>query len=184
MKVKGNQIKARIILIKNEYGEKVFEKILNSLPEEDQEIFRGIILSGSWFTFEATNRLDKAIIKTTGVKKNDLYFKLGRSIAKETLNGVHRNFMVPLEPLAFIKKVNLIYRFYYDSGHREWEPETSNSVYISTLDANTYSEGNCLTNVGYFTEGLEMCGAKNVKFVKKKCREKGDKHCRHHVSWT
>ncbi len=184
MKVKGNQIKSRITLIKNEYSDDVLEKVLNSLSEEDQKVFRGIITNTTWFTFEAANRFDEAIIKVLGGNKDELYMKLGRASAKETLNGIHRVFLEPREPLAFIKKVNHIYRFYYNVGYREWESETATSGFINTMDAEMYSEGDCLTNVGYFTEGLEMCGAKNIKFVREKCREQGDKICQHHVSWT
>ena len=184
MKVKGNQIKSRITLIKNEYGDDVLEKVLSSLSDDDQKVFRGIITNTTWCTFEAANRFDETIIKVLGGNKKELYIKLGRATAKETLNNVHRKFLEPREPLAFIKKVNHIYRFYYNAGYREWEPETLTSGWINTIDAETYSEGDCLTNVGYFTLGLEMCGAKNIEFINEKCREGGGPICRHHVSWT
>ena len=41
-----------------------------------------------------------------------------------------------------------------------------------------------MTVVGWYKQGLEMCGAKNPKVVDTACRGNGAAVCRYEVSWS
>ncbi len=182
--VKGNQIKARMSLVRDKYGEDALEQVLASLSEEDQTVMRGTISSIGWYDFWMYARFDQAIIDILEQSKSSLFEELGRASAEENLNGVHSKFIDPPDPLSFMQKTKIIYSFYYDTGYREWEETSPTSGFMVTHDAETYSAADCLTVVGYFKKGLEMCGAKDVEIVEEECRAKDGSVCRYRVSWN
>ncbi len=183
-KVKGNQMRSRLSMVREKHGEQALEKVIAAMPPDDQVVLRGIITNSSWYDFGLATRLDDTIIDTLEGGNITVFEELGRSSAKENLRGVHKNFIDPPEPLAFLQKVPLIYSFHYDSGRRDWEPTGAMSGFMITRDAQTFSVGDCMTNIGYFKQGLEMCGAKNVGIVEEECRAKSGSVCRFRVSWS
>jgi hypothetical protein len=82
-----------------------------------------------------------------------------------------------------MRKADMIYKFYYDTGRREYEETGKNSGVLTTYDAETYSAPDCLTVIGWYKEALKMCGARNVKVVEEECRARGGSCCRYCFSW-
>jgi len=184
VKVKGNIIKARLSFIKENYSAEALDRVLSSLSAEDQKLLRGIITSTVWIPFEVGKRLDAAIVKVLGDGKTEIFEELGRTSARFNLGSVHRSFLEPGKPLAFMEKAAAIYQFYYDVGRRTWEQTGPTSGILTTYDAETFSAFDCLTVIGWYKEALAMCGAKQISFVEELCRAKGDKVCRYRVSWS
>lgn len=183
MKVKGNIIKARVAFVREHFGEDGWNKVLQALPDEDRRIVGGIITNVGWYPFKVAEKLDNTIVSTLAHGKNEVFEDIGRASAKENLTGVHKDFVESRDPQTFLKQTPLIYRFYYDTGRRTYEPTGPNSGVIITYDAETYSTIDCLTVIGWYKEALEMCGAHNVTIQEENCRARGDNECRYRVSW-
>ena len=54
---------------------------------------------------------------------------------------------------------------------------------MTTIDAETFSEVDCLTVIGWYKEALKMCGAKAVFMIETRCRARGDDVCQYRVNW-
>ncbi len=184
MKVKGNILKARAAFVTDEFGEEAWARVLAALPEEDRRILGTTIANVAWYPFETGKHLDAAIVEVLGRGNTGVFEKIGRASARENLGGVHSQFLQPGDPQAFMKKASMIYRFYYDVGHRTWEPTGPTSGVLTTYDAETYSSADCATVVGWYKEALGMCGAKQASVVEETCRARGGDHCRYRVSWS
>ena len=78
----------------------------------------------------------------------------------------------------------MIYKFYYDTGYREYEETGPNSGIMTTYEAETFSAVDCLTVIGWYKEGIKYCGAKSVTVVEEECRAKGGKCCRYRFEWS
>ncbi|MCG6963175.1 MAG: TIGR02265 family protein [Acidobacteria bacterium] len=184
MKVKGNIIKARQVFVEERYGEKAWKDVLATLPADDQKLFGGMILNITWFDLKAAMRLDESIVRVLGRGDNRVFEEMGRASARENLGGVHNNLVTPGDPQAFMKKAQLIYSFYYDVGHRTYEPTGLNSGTMTTHGAETFSATDCSTVVGWYKEALGMCGATGVQIKEVKCRARGDSVCQYEVEWS
>lgn len=88
------------------------------------------------------------------------------------------------DPQAFMKKAEVIYRFYYDVGHREYEQTGENEGTLTTYDAETFSGVDCATVIGWYKEALAMCGANNPRVEEVHCRARGDDVCEYRVRWS
>lgn len=184
IKVKGAAILARRIFVKEQYGENAWSKILSALPDEDRETLEGTILASAWHPFELNDRLDSIIVKTLGEGSKEIFEKIGQTSAQQNLSGPHRAFAARRDPAWFLSATDRIYGFYYDTGHRTYEATGPNSGVITTFDAETFSETDCLTVIGWYKEALRMCGATDVEMVEEACRSRGDSVCRYRISWT
>ncbi len=184
MKIKGNIIAARREFVKEHFGDAGWEQVLAALPPQDQQTLRGTILSTQWFPFETGSLLDKAIVSVLGHGDTRVFEDLGRQSAVKSLSQMHKTFLTPGDPQAFMRKAGTIYRHYYDTGRRESRETGPRSGVLTTLDAETFSAPDCLTVIGWYKEALRQCGAKEVTVVEEECRAQGGSCCRYRLTWT
>jgi uncharacterized protein (TIGR02265 family) len=183
VKIKGGIIVSRREFVQEHFGEDAWDKVQAALPEDDQRALAGSILATAWFPFELGDRLDKAIVDVMGGGDQKVFEQLGVKSAQRSLAQSHKSFLTPGDPQSFMKKSPAIYRFYYDTGRREYRETGPTSGVMTTYDAETFSAPDCLTVIGWYKEALRQCGAKDVTVVEEECRARGDACCRYTISW-
>ena len=183
MKVKGNILKARVGFVKDRFGEAGWQKVVACLPEGDRKVLKSVT-NVAWYDFDLGARLDKAIVSALAGGDRRVFEEMGRASARENLTTVHGSFLQPRDPQKFMAKAPLIYNFYYDTGHRTWQPTGPTSGVLTTFDSETFSTADCATVVGWHKEALAMLGARNIEIVEEACRARGDDVCRYKVSWS
>lgn len=183
MKIKGFILMSRKEFVIEHFGAEGWTKVLNALPGSDQEVFKETLLTSHWYEFEIGRRLDEAIVSVLGSGANKVFEDIGAQSARRNLGGIHSAFIEGKDPVSFMKKTSMIYKFYYDKGHREYEEKAPGHGVMTTYDAETFSVPDCLTVVGWYKEALKMCGAKNVTIKEETCRALGGEHCRYVVKY-
>lgn len=183
--VKGSVLRSRLALVEELAPGDGRGRVLARLPAADREALSSPLAS-SWYPFELGRRLDEAIVQELGGGRAGFFEKLGEASAEKNLgaDGVHRRFLVPGDPHAFLAKAPLIYSYYYDSGRRDYEATGEREAVLTTRDAETFSAPDCLTVVGWYRRALEMCGAKEPRVVEEECRAKGGDVCRYRLTWS
>ena len=184
MNIKGTVLLARRAFVQRHFGPDTWEKVLATLPPEDQATLRKLILNVAWFPFKLGERLDAAIVRVLAKGDEKVFEQIGRNSADENLTGAQRSFLVPGDIHAFLRQTPEIYRFYYDAGHRTYEKTGPTSAVLTTGDADTFSRVDCLTIIGWHKRALEMCGARDIKMTEEACRSRGDAHCRYRLEWS
>ena len=183
MKIKGFILHSRKEFVIENFGVEAWEKVVQQLPEEDQQVYKGFILTSNWYDFEIGKRLDEAIVQILGKGSAKEFEDIGKKSAQRHLTGIHASFIEEGNPQAFLKKADTIYEYYYDTGYREYEQSGPNSGILTTYDAETFSIPDCLTVIGWYKEALKMCGAKKVTITESACRAGGDDFCQYIVEW-
>jgi hypothetical protein len=181
--VKGAVILARRAFVREEFGEDAWKRLLETLSESDREHLDGFILTASWYPFDLNQRLDAAIVEQLGAGDIAIFESIGSWSAKKNLAGPHKTFLTPGSPHRFMEMTDRIYDFYYDTGERKFEPSDETSGVMTTYGAETFSETDCLTVIGWYREALKMCGASEVTIEEDSCRAHGDEFCRYQISW-
>ena len=181
-KVKGSVLKSRLAFIERQFGPEGYDRVMESLDEEDQKALSGLV-PVAWLDFEIGKRLDDAIVRVLGGGRSEVFERLGEASADANLTTVHAAFVAAGDPQAFLAKAPQIYRMYYQTGRREYEATGEREGVLTTYDAETFSKADCLTVNGWYKRALEMCGAKNPRIVEDKCRARGDEVCKYRVSW-
>lgn len=183
MRIKGVVLRARMDFVKEHFGDDAWTRVLEVLPAEDGAALQDLLLTARWYPFTLGERLDRAIVDTLGGGSNRIFEEIGAKSAQRNLSREHKSFLAPGDPQAFMKKSDLIYKFYYDRGYREYEETGPTSGVLTTYEAETHSVPDCLTVVGWYKEALRMCGAKEVRAFEEECRAKGGSYCRYRFEW-
>jgi len=181
--IKGAVLKSRMQFVKDRFGEAGLQQVRASLPAEDQQALSSV-LTVRWYPFEMGKRLDDAIVAVCGKGDSSLFKQLGASSADKNLRTLHKSFLSPGNPHAFLAKARTIYALYYETGHREYERTGEARGVLTTHDAETFSVHDCQTVIGWYERALEMCGASGVRIVEEQCRATGGATCRYLVSWN
>ena len=181
-KVKGSILKSRLAFVDKQFGPEGLDRVMENLDPEDQKALRGLV-PVAWLDFEIGRRLDDAIVRVLGGGRPEVFERLGAASADANLQTVHAAFIAPGDPQAFLAKAPQIYRMYYQTGRREYEPTGEMEGVLTTYEAETFSKADCLTVIGWYKRALELCGAKNPRIVEDSCRARGDEVCRYRVNW-
>lgn len=181
--VKGSVLKSRLAFIEQVAGKDGVERVLATLPADDRRALRDLV-AVQWCPFELGQRLDDAIVNVLAHGNRQYFERLGAASAEGNLATVHRAFITPGDPHAFLAKAPQIYRLYYDTGRREYQKTGDRSATLTTFEAETFSTPDCLTVIGWHKKALELCGAKGVEIVEDECRARGGKACRYRISWA
>jgi uncharacterized protein (TIGR02265 family) len=180
--IKGAVLKSRIAFVQERFGDAGIRQVRASLSAADQGALKGILTVG-WYPFELGKRLDDAIVAVCGNGDPALFKQLGASSADKNLSTLHKAFLTPGNPHAFLGRARTIYALYYETGHREYERTGDRSGVLTTYDADTFSSHDCQTVIGWYERALEMCGARDVRIEEEECRAAGGATCRYNVSW-
>lgn len=181
--VKGSVLKSRLAFVEQHAGKDGVERVIATLSVEDRAALRNLVAI-QWCPFDLGKRLDDAIVQVLGHGKPQFFERLGAASAETNLATVHKAFLTPGHPAAFLAKAPQIYRLYYDTGRREFVSTGAKEAVLTTHDAETFSAPDCLTVVGWYRKALEMCGATNIRIVEEECRARGGAVCRYRISWA
>jgi uncharacterized protein (TIGR02265 family) len=183
--IKGSVLRTRLALVEDLAAADGTKRVLARLTAGERDVLSSLLAS-AWYPFELGQRLDEAIVQELGGGRADFFEKLGEASADKNLGagGVHRSFLVPGDPQAFLAKTPLIYSYYYNEGRRDYEKTGEKEGVLTTRAAETFSAPDCLTIVGWYRRALEMCGAGAPRVVEEECRAKGGAVCRYRLRWS
>jgi hypothetical protein len=185
MKIKGNVLIARRVFVEKHFGADSWGRVVRGLPEDVRVLVQhDSIRKDDWYPFQFGEKLDRAIVQELGMGDTRIFEGIGAASAKENLNGAHQVLLRQGDPDAFLTQTPVIYKLYYDTGHRTFERTGPQSARLITRDADTFSAIDCLTVIGWHKEALRMCGAKEVRMTETECRALAGRWCQYEISWS
>lgn len=182
-RVKGFVLASRKALVVERFGEAAWARILAELPAESRGVLSGLILPVSWHPIRICHALDEAIIRTLGGSSEAAFKSIGRKSADDNLTRFQAGLLKGKGPAEFLSQAPMIYRMYYESGARRWEPAGDRAGVLVTTGAEGVTYGDCLTVVGWHERALELTGARNPRVTHPVCAARGGTECRYEIRW-
>ena len=183
-RIKGSVLITRINLLMKQGGTGRLQQVLQRLPPADRKVLEGVIMPIGWYPLELNLRLDMAIAEALSPRDRDKAFvEMGRASAEENLNGPHHVFIRKGDPHFLLSHAPEIYRLYYAVGHRSYEKTGPRGGVLRTVGAESVTEADCLTIIGWYERAIEMSGGRDVRIQHPKCRARGNGHCEYHCAW-
>jgi len=180
-RVKGGALQSRLAFVRERGGDAAVQRVLARLPEDDRKTIAQV-LTGAWYPFALNARIDEAIAAEFAMGER-IFYLMGEKSAMHNLQGAHRVFVAEKDPHGLLKRSAQIHQTYYDTGRREYEKTGDKKAVLRTYDCATFSKHDCMTNLGWHTKALEMCGGKNVHVTETKCRASGADVCEYVCEW-
>ncbi|HYO69167.1 MAG TPA: TIGR02265 family protein [Archangium sp.] len=184
-RIKGSVLITRLNLLMKQGGTGRFQQVLQRLPPADRKVLEGVIMPIGWYPLALNLRLDAAIADALSPRdRNKAFVEMGRASAEDNLNGPHHVFIRKGDPHFLLSHSPEIYRLYYAVGSRAYEKTGPRSAVLRTVGAESVTEADCLTIIGWYERAIEMSGGREVRVEQKKCRARGNGHCEYHCSWV
>ncbi|ATB37081.1 hypothetical protein CYFUS_002502 [Cystobacter fuscus] len=183
-RIKGSVLISRLNLLARQPGTKRLE-VLQRLPLADRKVLDGVILPIGWYPMELNLRLDAAIAAVLSPRdRTKAFVDMGRASAEENLKGPHHVFLRQGDPHFLLSHAQEIYRLYYAVGLRSYERTGPNSGALRTLGAESVTEADCLTIIGWYQRAIELSGGSDVRVDHTKCRARGNDCCEYLCAWA
>ncbi|MDP3937015.1 MAG: 4-vinyl reductase, partial [Deltaproteobacteria bacterium] len=183
--IKGLVLKSRLDYVKQFYGEKGLQLLIESLPPEGQDTIRDGVLVSTWYPLDKAIEILVAIDEIFGKGDFELMRKIGGFTARVALaGGVQQSFVRQNDPGFVLKMAPIIFQQYYDSGRIEIESKGEESAVARVFDFALPHRVICSGLLGWIEEAIEIWGGTQVKVSETKCCCKGDPHCEFVVCWV
>jgi predicted hydrocarbon binding protein len=183
--VKGVQVRAAYLFMKERYGDVRVEAALRALDQEDRVLMPNLLLDSNWYphtAWRAIRRISRAVDPTAG---KDLTVDMGKYMAEYSFKGVYRS-LLSADPAKQVENFQWIHDFFYRNVCRiEANVVDKNSAVVAYY----YEKGakitgaTCLILMGFWTRTLELSGGKQVKAAHPKCMGKGAGACEYRFDW-
>lgn len=182
--VKGSVLRSRVDFVEKKFGREQLDQVLGSFSKKDRYTLERGLLPAQWYPFALGERLEKAILQVLGEEGRSIFMELGRRSATYNLAGVHQVFVRAGDPHHLLSRAPAIYQLYYDTGSRTYEKTGENSCRLITSNSEAFSDGDCLTVMGWHERAVEMCAGRDVSIQHPRCRARGDAVCEYLISWN
>ncbi len=184
-RIKGSVLIARLNLLKKQGGPARVEEVLRRLPAEDRKVLEGVLMPIGWYALELNLRLDAAIAEALSPRdRTKAFIDMGRASAEDNLNGPHHVFIRKGDPHFLLSHAPEIYRLYYAVGSRSYDKTGPRTGVLRTVGAESVTEADCLTIVGWYQRAIELSGGRDVRITHTKCRARGHGACEYACTWT
>ena len=183
-RIKGSVLIARLNLLTKQGGAGRVQEVLQRLTPADRKVLEGVIMPIGWYPLELNLRLDAAIAEALSPRdRSKAFIEMGRASAEDNLNGPHHVFIRKGDPHFLLSHAPEIYRLYYAVGSRAYEKTGPRSGVLRTVGAESVTETDCLTIVGWYQRAIELSGGSHVRIEHTRCRARGAALCEYVCSW-
>ncbi len=184
MEIKGTAVVAIRDFVKLNHKE-MYDKWLDSLPEESSDIYKNVIDSSKWYPLKAGG-------VTPTKKAVDLFFngdnekgswEMGRFSAEKALTGIYKIFVKASSPGYIVARASRIFATYYQPCKMEAKKSTDKST---LLEISNMTESDAVIEYrirGWIEKALEISGAKNCTFKTTSSITKGDELTQFDIRW-
>jgi hypothetical protein len=157
MKTKAYSIRAIQEFVKTRFGQKGYQKWVESLPQQSQEIYQGF-LGNAWYPEEWAKEVPMTKICELfydGDKRGAR--DVGRNAARYVFNGAYRSFLKTGSPEFTLSVAKILWKEFFDAGTFEIIRLGNNAAKIRVSDLPerypVWEEGVAGTIEGAFDEG-------------------------------
>jgi len=133
-RVRGRLITPGRAYVKEQFGEKGWQRVLDRLAPADRQIVDGLIPSESFYAVDLYNRFYDAILTEFSCEQNNMGFLLGRHNAQMNVPLFHRMLMRFGSPHAVFGRAAALWKEYFDDGRMEVIERGDNYVRILLYD--------------------------------------------------
>ena len=184
MKVKGSALATIPEFIREQFGEESFSGWLEILTPEAREVYEEPILNLRWFD------VPTVLIEPMETLCERFYagdprgaWDAGRFSADKALRGIYRMMVKIGSPSWLIERTSRIMGMFYDEGQVDVIEENKKSGTSRLKGVSIVSPMIELRVGGFMERGLEISGAKNLRFDMPSSMTRGDPHTDYHFAW-
>ena len=148
--------------IQKEYGDQLWEQVLNSLPEEASTIWKSTLFTLSTYPFTAFKTMIDTLSKELGAPEDAEIAKMYEYIADHSLNNLYKMFFKVTSPSFVIGNYPKLWNRFFDSGKVEVPLVEKSHARLKFVLPEIFLDWLPAACLGYSTKAIKMAGGKNL----------------------
>jgi len=180
-RIKGNKITSKFAFLRDAYGEKMHQEVLDSMSVVDRAALQ-MVLETHWYPFELYQRLLVAICKIAGGGDELVYTAIGRYSAEHAFATTYKVFLGK-SPVDLVKRKMIpMHALRNDPAKMEAVSEAEGHCVIKIIEPRSTLEI-CKVMHAFMTRSFELCGGSAVQVREPSCSAKGEPYCQYELTW-
>ena len=161
--IKGSAVLDSVNAIKARSGDEAYEKIIGTLDDEDQALFRGAIAAGDWCPLDAFVRFLAADIRESAGGDERALIRRSEGVIDKQLKGIYRIFVRFGSPEFVLKRISLVHMTYFNGVNIEIMSMKPGRAVIRYTGFEPQHRLMGFSIIGFYRKALEISGAKDVE---------------------
>ena len=149
--------------IRQEHGSQVWEDVLNELPTEAAETWRGILLVTGSYPFVHFKAMLAALAKVVGQQTAAETARMYEFIADRSLSTIHKFFFRFAEPAFVIKRYPILWQRFFESGEVKVPEAEKGEAQLVFEVPEVFLDRLPPACLGFSKKAVEMAGATNLE---------------------
>jgi hypothetical protein len=172
--------------IEKEFGMETWERIVQSIPREEQNLWSGGILASNSYPFFKFKILINALSKELGVAKEDQLARVYEYIADQSLSQIYKIFFRFANPSYVIKNYPKLWKNFFSAGHVEVPIAEKGHAVLKFLVPEIFTDWLSPACLGYSRKAVEMAGGTgtSMKQLSRKPLDMGSWEITYELHWS
>jgi hypothetical protein len=177
--VAGSSLLSLQVFLRKAYGESLYSRALDTLPREQAEPFRGIVLPVNWYPAPGYILAVKAAAALSG--DDEFFDRYGAFAADFQINAFRKFVLRFASPVFFLDRAGRMWRRSHDTG--EWEIEGGEKRMRGTLRGFAIVDADyCRVLVAWIHRASQLTGTRG-NTTHPACRARGAEACVFEGRW-
>jgi len=148
--------------IQNQYGDPMWQKILDDLPGNASSIWKGTIVMVGTYPFSAFKTMSATLSKELGADHETEIARMYEYIAERSLNVLYKIFFKFMNPSFVIGNYPKLWERFFTSGKVDVQVAEKGHAIVQFILPEIFLDWLPAACLGYSKKAVEMAGGKNL----------------------
>ena len=181
-RVKGFVLISRRDWVRTVHGRDAWDETLTAVGTDARSVLRRPLSAMGWYSLAVNEELDRALCRRFGKGEPRFFRELGAHSADLIVASTYPTAFRERDPMAFVRAVSGQAPRYYDGLQVRIEERGTGDI-VLYFEGVRSNETNCLSNVGYYVRGIELCGGQQAQGDEEGCTRDGNLACVYRFRW-
>jgi hypothetical protein len=184
LKLRGTSLAHALDYLRNTYGDKSLQELLQSLPEPWESTLSGRLMTSRWYEAEGYTTLLKSACAQFTDGDPELVERISAYDMEESFAGPYRA-LFRFGPANMVRLAALVWRFYYNQGKLVIAESAPGFVRARLEQFQSPDPILCRNELtAGFVKTIELSGGKDVRGVHTACVHEGAEVCTYELTWS
>ena len=183
--IKGLVLLSRFEYLEAKQGTKLFKEFLKKISTGDENFARQPVDGANYYPASTLARIDQILLIDYFNNDLDEFRKLGEWNADTLMDKYFNLYSEQYKPVEFLEQFGRLRTYLIGAGEMHIVSSGKNSLMIAIDYGLNIPRSVCLSEQGFISEGLRLCGAKNIKINEKTCASTPDYlECKYEINFN
>jgi len=161
--IKGSAVLDAVNAIKARSGDETYQRIVATLDEEDQALFKGASAPGDWCPLDAFMRFVEADLRESAGGDERALIERSERIIDGQLHGIYRLFVKLGSPEFVLKRISIVHMTYFNGVQVEIISLKPGRAVLRYTGFEPPHRLIGYSIIGFYRKALQISGAKEVE---------------------